>query len=357
MIPDWLSEKYLRLEEAWYGLVDAVSAKGIPLYVYTDFLDKRGIPSFPFTVALILLLAIVLFLMLSSTAINVNLKLYFMDREGNTLNGVRIKITNSEGEEIYSERTSSGSIHELRGMEFNSKIYIEAFKEGFDSPQKKELLVNEKEVNVRLYFAKQRYYINGVLRLYDSETQTLIKNAECSAVLPDERVVVGRNSDANILFSNIPENEEINVSCSANGYESLNELISFEKGKIAEASMSPKAGFSEKDRVEVLIRALNQNSELIPNTRVIIINAEQDTVISDDNSATGEYIAELIKGSVVKITLEAEGYTTLTTDPFTVVEDMKPVEVKMKKGGESVTVTVTSKSGVGLQDVVLMLFD
>lgn len=358
MIFDGLSEAYIRVEEAWYGLVDALSKKGIPLYAYTDFLDKRGIPSLPFTIALVLLVSILLFLSLSSNTIDVNFRFRFADTEGNALNGVKIIIEDSDGRQLAQRTVSSGSLYKLKNMPFNSKVFIEASKEGYDKPSKQEFTLKEKEIPVTFTFHKQRIYITGVLRLHDAATSTLIMNADCNLLTRDNRTVYGRNVDENILFSNIPEGEYLEVLCSANGYEQLDEMLYFMKNEISEASMSPKIHLADIETVPVLIRALDKDSlEPIPNTRVVIINQENDEILFDDIAETGEYLAEIIEGTIVKATLEAEGYITLTTNPFTVVPEIKPIEIKMEAGGQIVTITVVSRTGMRLQGVTLMLFD
>ena len=360
MFFDKLSDAYIRVEDAWYRFVDALSAKGIPLYAYTDFLDKRGIPSFPFSVALAILLLILLFLTFSSTAMDVSIRFRFADDEGNPLNGVRVSFLNSDEKEFAHSTLSSGSVYTLKNMPFNSTIYVEASKSGFDSPPRKTITVNSKEESLTFTLARQRTYISGRLRLHDAESGTVILNAECSAVLSDKRTVRGRKENELVILPNIPAGEKIEVQCSANGYERFDELLSFNKGEVSDATMtsSVTGELAAGGTVDVLVRALDADSlELIPNIHVTVINSENQDTIYSDTSDNGEYIAKLNKGTIAKVTIEAKGYITQTTKPFTVVEDLAPIELKLKKGGTTVTVSVKSKTGIPLQNVELMLFD
>ena len=56
MISEKIGNFYASLEDKWYSFVDSIEAKGIPLGKYADFLDNHGIPSFPFTIMLIILI-------------------------------------------------------------------------------------------------------------------------------------------------------------------------------------------------------------------------------------------------------------------------------------------------------------
>ena len=360
MFFDKLSDAYVRAEDAWYHFVDAVSAKGIPLYAYTDFLDKRGIPSFPFSVALAILVFIILFLMFSSTAVDVSIRFRFADGEGNPVNGVRVSFLDQEEKEFAHSTLSSDSTYVLKNMPFNSTVFIEASKTGFDSPPRQKFVVTGKEENVTFTLKRQRTYISGRLRLHDSKSGTVITNADCTAVLNDKRVVKGRREKDTVVLSNIPAGEKIEVQCSANGYERFDDLLSFNKEGVTDASMvrSVTGELASGSSVDVLIRALDSDSlELIPSIHITVINSENQDTIYSDTSDNGEYIAKLNKGTIAKVTVEAKGYITQTTKPFTVVEDIPPIELRLKKGGTTVTVNVKSKTGIPLQNVEVMLFD
>jgi len=357
-----LSGAYIKVEESWYKLVDKLSAKGIPLYTYTDFLDKRGIPSFPFTIALAILIIILLYFTLSSTALDVSLQFRFLDDEGSPLNGVVVEVRDAQERELLSRTLSSGSSHTLKNMPFNSAITVTATKAGYDPPEPKPFTLNSKEQNITFQFNRQREYITGMLRLHDDTTFTVIMNASCTATPGDRPPIQGENHDNNIHFRLVPDSEPVEVSCDASGYETFNQMVSFYSGRIIDAAMSSNTTgqFAAGDLADVLIRAIDdETGELIPDVNVTIINAENDDKITDgDVAPTGEYIAELVKNTTVKVTLEATGYITEQTLPFTVVEGLKPVEVRMEKGGQAVTIEITSKAtGYPLSNVELSLYD
>ena len=52
---DTLRDYYKRLEDKYYGLMDYLSDKGIPVYRAIDAIESRNIPSFPIFVLLCVL--------------------------------------------------------------------------------------------------------------------------------------------------------------------------------------------------------------------------------------------------------------------------------------------------------------
>ncbi|MFH1234342.1 MAG: hypothetical protein V1493_01900 [Candidatus Diapherotrites archaeon] len=357
---DGLAGVYVKAEDAWYGLVDSLSDKGIPLYAYTDFLDKKGIPSFPFTIAILLLLIILAFLFLSSNNTDVNIRLKFADEQSQALNDVRVDISYKDGKLIDTKTLANNAVWPLKNIPLNSQLLITASKPGFETPEAKPLTVSGKnEDTVSFVFKKPRVLINGILQV-KSETGTIIKNADCSVLTSDKRSISGVRKDINISFSNVPEGEAVVLACSANGYESIDEeQITFKKNTIATAVMKPKASLAGNERVDVLFRVLDKDSKVpIAGAHILILNDETDEPLFDENmEANGEYLAEILEGTVIRATIEAAGYITLTTDSTTIVLEMQPIEVLMEVGGKTVSVTVVSKSGLPVNDVLLSLYD
>src|SRR3989344_1331646 len=93
MISEKLSAVYARLEDSFYGIMDFLDAKGLPVYKVIDFVENRGIPFFPLCIALIVLLAgLVVGLMLVSSSLNPVLNVSIQDELGNGVNGVSVSI-------------------------------------------------------------------------------------------------------------------------------------------------------------------------------------------------------------------------------------------------------------------------
>jgi len=357
MVFGTLSDVYVQAEETWFKFVDAVSAKGIPLYAYTDFLEKKGIPSLPFTIALIILVIALMFLAFSASGVSFALEFQFRDDEGKTVRDVMVTVTHN-GRELESERINSGYNLKLKNMPLDSVILIEAVKDGYATPESQEIKIIGTGETVSFEFGKIRKLITGTLTLYDAATDTIIMNAECKAIRDNGVTEFGRNTDGNIFFLNIPEGETVEIVCTANGYEDIDEPAYFTEGLVTYTSMSPKINLADEELVQVLIRAIDKGSkELIPGARIVIINAGNEEILFDDSAETGEYLAEIREGTIAKATIEAEGYITLATLPFHVVQGIEPIEIELEKGGTTATITIVSENGSPLQGAKVMLWD
>ena len=56
-IGDMLGNDYMKVEDAYYGVLDFFEEKGIGApWAYNDFLESKGVPALPVTFALIIVL-------------------------------------------------------------------------------------------------------------------------------------------------------------------------------------------------------------------------------------------------------------------------------------------------------------
>jgi len=357
MIFDALSDVYVGIEEKWYGLVDGLSDKGIPLYAYTDFLDKKGIPSLPFTVALMILLIALVALAFMNSSVGVEAQFRFLDDERNSLSNVSVEIKREDGTLVKSLTLSSGDKHVIMGS-FNQKFEISASKSGFDPPNNQTLIIKGNPETLSFSFAKQREYVTGLLRFKSAESSTIITNVSCTASPSDQRIVSGENYEGEIHFSNMPEYEEVLVHCSANGYEDFENHVIFEKDIVRDEYMAPKTGELQGDEaVNVLFRVLDsETGELIPDFNITIINPNTDDLITTDDSDNGEYLTEILRGTVIKATAESPSYIAASVGPIEIVESAT-IEIEMQLGGTMVTVELKTAQDKALHGVEVMLLD
>ncbi|MEM0359713.1 MAG: hypothetical protein QXK06_00035, partial [Candidatus Diapherotrites archaeon] len=359
-VSDSLSGIYIKAEDAWYKLVDSLSEKGIPLYAYTDFLDKRGIPSFPFTIALIFILLALAIFFLAGNNVEVNLRLRFSDEEGNPVNDVSVSVSYDSGTAIGSQKMASNSTWTIKNVPMNSKIVVSPRKEGFEPPKEQTIVADgRKEHPLSFSFKKPRTYITGLLQV-KSSTGTTIKNAECLVLTDEKRQIKGLQVEDKISFANVPAGIPVVLTCSASGYESIDEEeVIFKKDTVYFVSMNPKtAGLEGKERVNVLFRLLDKESKEPVGIAKIRIFKEGDEkpLFEDETDETGEYVAEILAGTIIRASIEAQGYISKNTDPVTVVKEMPPIIVLMELGGRTVSVTVVSKTGLPVNDVIVSLY-
>ena len=53
---DSLKDFYYKMQDKYYGFLDFLEGRGIPVYKVVDALDSRNIPSFPIVILLVLLI-------------------------------------------------------------------------------------------------------------------------------------------------------------------------------------------------------------------------------------------------------------------------------------------------------------
>src|SRR3972149_6926189 len=97
-----LSEWYAKAEDKFFSTLDWLDSKGVPVYAYSNALESRGIPSFPVTVCLIVLLLFGLaWLLFLPAASGTTLDLGLTDQGENALSGVSVKVLDESGKNIF----------------------------------------------------------------------------------------------------------------------------------------------------------------------------------------------------------------------------------------------------------------
>ena len=98
-ISETLGNAYMRVEDAYYGVLDFFEEKGIGLpWTFNDFLETKGIPALPFTLAILAVLVGGIFYVSTSNAPqDVVFSISLKDDKGRSLEDVSIKITDSKG--------------------------------------------------------------------------------------------------------------------------------------------------------------------------------------------------------------------------------------------------------------------
>jgi hypothetical protein len=120
---------YYKIEDKWFNLLDWLEAHHIPIYKIVDPLEKRGIPSLPVFIALLLILIYVIFASLSFGG-GAGFTLCVKDSSNNTVSGAPIRIVQG-GQEFFSGTTDSNGCY-VAALEAGS-YSARANKSGCDS--------------------------------------------------------------------------------------------------------------------------------------------------------------------------------------------------------------------------------
>ena len=200
---------YKSLEEKWYGFLDSLEEKGIPVYKIIDPIENV-VPSFPLFIVFVLLflfgLIVLIFFLVGGGFSQIGLTEYSfstVDDLGNAIAGVKVNILAS-GEEFNSESDAFG---EFSIKLPSNNVSVTATKDSFEdfhesmvlsTTQKNEISLNKKTIG----FVNKtlKIYFNGVLYMGSAIASFTCSNHE--AVSPDQRT----NSIGVISDIPVPEN-------------------------------------------------------------------------------------------------------------------------------------------------------
>ncbi len=330
----------------------------MPAYSYADFLENRGIPSLPFTIALFILLAVLFSVMLSPTTLETTVTLKLKDNYGKTLTGVRVEFLNEMEQPIKTIASAyDGQNVTLKDVPFGAKLIVRASKKGYDNATE-ELAISSRSLAVELTLAKQFANIVGKIRVVDADTATIVQNADCNISF-EGTTIKGINSAKGIVeFYGVPPEQEVELYCSANGYEQLYDIVSFREGEVITMQLHPSVQGLLLGKTSLLISVRDlETKELLQGVRIKIINAGTDAIISDVVSETGEHLEKINYGTKIKITIEKEGYLTYASAEMTLREEEKTLTIYLEKGGTRILARVFSKEMTPQANAYVALFD
>ncbi|MBM3282220.1 MAG: hypothetical protein FJY86_02670 [Candidatus Diapherotrites archaeon] len=313
-ITDTLGSAYMRVEDAYYGVLDFFEEKGFSLpWSYNDLVENKGIPALPFTIALVAILCGGIFYAATvnapqDMAFTLNLK----DNKGRALEDVFVKITDSKGKILDELTASDGQTITLKGVSPNEKLTISARKQGFGE-KTSTLLAGE--TSTRITLQGNNDAIVGKLKLVDGETGTTITSAIVQASWSGNTIGISSTPNAEgIVLLNVPLNEEITLSVSADNYETLVDTITFSNDDVKIKELSPKASASQGKSV-LIVKAIDKTTQLpLENVHIKIENAQSGEIISDVDVQSGMHSENLTKGLVVRVSVSKENYTTYTSN-------------------------------------------
>src|SRR3989338_1534534 len=82
---------YANIEDRWFGFIEALEKRGVPAGLYVDYLEDRGIPSLPVTLAVLAMLWLMVFTSVPAGSHTV-LQVDVIDDLGQPLSGANITI-------------------------------------------------------------------------------------------------------------------------------------------------------------------------------------------------------------------------------------------------------------------------
>ncbi|MEK6972434.1 MAG: hypothetical protein AABW72_00100 [archaeon] len=338
MIGEKLAGIYASLEEKWYNLLDFLENKGIPVGTYSNFLEGKGIPSFPFTLGIIILIIAILFVLFTATSgVSLTVQISIKDDAGNGVNGVHLVVTDSKNTVLKDTSVNAISTIDLGNVPVGADLIFSATKDGYDVGMSEFQVTNISE-NIEIVLERLLNYIDATIKLANKDTSDPITNAIVKLVSENKEYIAIPQDDGTFFVSGIPQNEDIKIIVEADGYETYEDIYSFKEGETKQIPLSPKS-ISFAGKTNLLIDVLDIDTSIpIKDVQIKIINSKTNGMISELKETDGQFTGKIETGTSIKWIVSKEGYLSEEGGPETLVSGERKLKVFLKKGGEELNV-------------------
>ncbi|PIZ91648.1 hypothetical protein COX85_02670, partial [Candidatus Micrarchaeota archaeon CG_4_10_14_0_2_um_filter_55_9] len=362
---------YSSLEEKWYGFCDSLQEKGLRVYDwFVDPVERRGIPSFPVALALIVLILGASFLFLTSLAGGMPASQAFSVKVlsgGQDVDDAYVKVYDSEGNYVTSVKTEKG-LAELE-LEAGKEYELTVSKTGFETVTKtirtedgllkvellpKEVESGEEEEDFGLLWGEEDYDsesstgeltiyardedwspVSGTAYVYDANTNLLIESVrvENSGTLYDLEL-------DSVLYVNFEPDDLKKYRKLLDGE---NDPITIDSGLNQKTLLIEKVGTDpSQEEFPTVIRVVNEEGKTVPNALVDVYLSGFAAPVKDDEltNNNGEVELELQAGKTYYATAFKAGYLFDISDSFGAGDDAAIV-LRMADLSNSADVYVT----------------
>ena len=190
-ISEALSGIYGKIEDSFYGFLDFLEEKGLPVYSIVNPLEEHGVPFFPVFTLAIIILAVLAFGFVSTTATPITAQLSLKDTTSQGLIDVKVIAKDPSGRaiDLGSSFFRDGANVDLPGIGVGQSIAFTASKDGYTLIGPDTIKVNPGSNDVALVLRKETSSIVGKLRLVEKDTGAPISNATVVASLNDASTI------------------------------------------------------------------------------------------------------------------------------------------------------------------------
>lgn len=362
-ISESLGMLYSKAEDRFFGLMDFLEEKGLPVYAVINPLEEKGVPVFPITIALLIALGVFLYGFLFVGVPDVIVKMDIRDEYGNELSNVSIEIKDAAGNKIPLEDDTVKNTQNivLHGIPIGTELTIFASKEGYlnyETP----LRINGTTNTAVLELQRDIEIIVGKLRLVDADTGDLVRDVEVSVVLLDGSTVSCYvNADGEFECPGVVEGDPVTIFVSSSNYDDSHFFHTFFGDSVNELLLMPRPDAMEGSS-NLIIRAKDADTlEMLGNVTIKIYDAATDELISEVTDDDGDYTETIAKGTSVRIVVERENYAMYDSSADGYVRTMRDEEelweVFLFAGGRSIAIGVIDVSGTPLTGATVTLYN
>jgi hypothetical protein len=361
LISEKLAEFYTRAEDKYFDLLDFLDSKGLPVYTYSDFFEKKGIPSFVVTVAIILLILVLCTVVLTYKGAGTGeLTLSLKDKNGGSLNGVDVLITDGKGEILFQGKANDGQKIPLkRALYDTEQIKITANKEGYQSFSR-DFTIGELGGKAAISFSKAYEGIEAQILIVDNEWNTKVTGATVIAATNEQSFQFDEDTNGLYMKAGVPAGITMLLKVSAEGYDDYSENVIFKSEEVRTVELTPSTqGFRGKATVQVVVNG--SDGKAINQAKVTIISKENGAVLLSDYTAQGSIVGEIQAGIPLKLVIEKQGYLTYDSDKLnesiTIRKKEEQIMKVLQQGGQDLRVTVSdADSGFAISDATVTVF-
>ncbi|MBN2127071.1 MAG: hypothetical protein JW703_01605 [Candidatus Diapherotrites archaeon] len=375
MITEKLGEIYSGLEEKFFGLMDSLEQKGLPVYNVINPLEEKGIPVFPASIALIVLIVLLVGAVFLVGAPETNISFKILDQNNTPLTGVKITAFYGDNEksfDLFDEKGNikkifeSGSTAVIKNIRTGTSILFIAEKDGYVGSENKQTqttleLSNNLLVNLR--FRKDSKFITGKIILVDAQNKSPVTGAVVTASLMDGTTVECSEKTTGEYECIVSNDSEALVSIKPkNYYEPKEQNITFKENQSTEISLEPKS-IALEGKTRLILKPIDaETKQPITGTNIRVYDSLTEVTLFDDLVESNELPFDVDKGSTIRVVVSKQGYVSFDSSiqkmTFELRAEQEAKEIPLMKGGNSVRVEVYSKEdGLQLIHASVQLFN
>ncbi|MFH1663979.1 MAG: hypothetical protein ABH986_04190, partial [archaeon] len=337
MISEKLGGIYSSLENKFYGFFDFLEEKGLPVYGIIDPIEGKGIPFFPLSIALIVVLLVGLFgFGVIGTSFDAQIQLNLKDTYGSALQQVKVTATDATGQELFSGTKNNADKISVK-VNSGAELTLTAEKQGYESNETTIKVINE-ETSAELALKKLINTVKAKIKFFDEETGTSISGVYATIDWKEIHKEATADSFGVAEFIDVPLEETLYITAKGNSYYEYTGTVIFESEETKSIYLSPKEiAFGEQSNL--IITLFDSEGKLLENTKVKVFNSANE-LIDERIVEDGVYSENFPTGSVVRFTVEKQGFKSFESSEFTLRSEEENLgSVELEKGGKELTVT------------------
>ncbi len=337
MISEKLGGIYSALENKFFGFFDFLEEKGIPVYSVIEPIEDKGIPFFPLTIALIVLLLVSAFGFASAGPFEAKIELNLKDSYGNPLTQVKVLVKDKTGQNLFSETKNHGDMISINASA-GTELFFTAEKQGYEKNTAKIKVINESS-EIELTLKKLINTIKGKIKFYDKETDTAVSGVVVLIDWKERKEEKTADTSGLVEFLDIPLEEDILITAKSDSYYEYSGIINFESEETKSVYLTPKeiAFAGESNLIITLFE--KETGKLLENAKIKVYSDNE--LIDEKIVSDGVYSENFPKGIVVRFTAEKDGFKLFESDEFTLrSEEENAGSIELETGGKEVIIKV-----------------